>query len=165
MRCLDSITDSMDISLGKLGNSGRTEKPGVLQSMKLQRFRHTEQFKCTHLERHLTRFASHHLLSFPHSIALGRWLWCGYQSIKELHLSQYRKQNLWERDKGVTKLFLSFSLSLHLSICSLPVFLFPFSSLEGKKVLEWRLEEHLLWTCAAKFKYIISFKQWSRPAS
>ena len=38
MRCLVSITDSMDMSLSKLWER-RTREPGVLQSMGLQRFR------------------------------------------------------------------------------------------------------------------------------
>ena len=48
MRCLDSITDSMDMNLSKLQEM-RTEwtgKSGVLQSMGLQKVRHnlaTEQ--------------------------------------------------------------------------------------------------------------------------
>ena len=46
MRCLDSIIDSMDISLSKLKLLLRTGKPGMLQSMGSQRVRHelvTEQ--------------------------------------------------------------------------------------------------------------------------
>ena len=40
MRCLDGITDSMDLTLCKLQDLGWTGKPGVLQSMGLQRVRH-----------------------------------------------------------------------------------------------------------------------------
>ena len=40
MRCLDSITDSMDINLSKLRRQWRTGKPGVTQSMKSPRVRH-----------------------------------------------------------------------------------------------------------------------------
>ena len=46
MRCLDSIIDSMDMNLNNSGRLERTEEPGVLQSMGLQRGRHdlaTEQ--------------------------------------------------------------------------------------------------------------------------
>ena len=40
MRLLDSITDSMDMSLRKLQEMVKDRKPGVLQSMGSQRFRH-----------------------------------------------------------------------------------------------------------------------------
>ena len=40
MRWLDGITDSMGMNLGKLSGEWRTGKPGVLQSMELQRVRH-----------------------------------------------------------------------------------------------------------------------------
>ena len=40
MRQLDSITDSMDMNLSKLGEIVRTEEPGMPQSLRLQRVRH-----------------------------------------------------------------------------------------------------------------------------
>ena len=46
MRWLDDITNSMDMNVSKLHRLWRTEKPGVLQSMRLQRVGHnwaTEQ--------------------------------------------------------------------------------------------------------------------------
>ena len=47
MRWLDGITDSMDMSLSKLWELWRTGKPGMLQSIGLQRIVTTEQLNWT----------------------------------------------------------------------------------------------------------------------
>ena len=39
-RWLDGVTDSVDMSVSKLQGIGRTEEPGMLQSMGSQRVRH-----------------------------------------------------------------------------------------------------------------------------
>ena len=46
MRCLDGITSSMDMKFGKLQEMVKDRKPGMLQSVSLQRVGHdlmTEQ--------------------------------------------------------------------------------------------------------------------------
>ena len=40
MRWLDSVTDSMDMNLNRLGETVRIEEPGVLQSMGSQTVGH-----------------------------------------------------------------------------------------------------------------------------
>ena len=50
MRWLDSITDSMDMSLSKLREWWGTGRPGVLQSMGSQRVGHTEWLSWTELK-------------------------------------------------------------------------------------------------------------------
>ena len=50
MRWLDGITDSMDMSLGKLWEWWGTGRPGVLQSMGSQRVGHTEWLSWTELK-------------------------------------------------------------------------------------------------------------------
>ena len=40
MRCLDNITNSIDMNLGKYQKMWRTEEPGVLQFMGSQRVEH-----------------------------------------------------------------------------------------------------------------------------
>ena len=40
VRWLDSITDSMEMNLSKLWDIAKFRKPGMLQSMELQRLRH-----------------------------------------------------------------------------------------------------------------------------
>ena len=47
MRWLDGITDSVDMSLGKLRELVMDRRPGVLRFMGSQRVRHTEQLNQT----------------------------------------------------------------------------------------------------------------------
>ena len=59
MRCLDSITDSMDMNLSKLRRQWRTREPGMLQSMRSQRVGHdlaTEQWDKQHSPQGLSTF-------------------------------------------------------------------------------------------------------------
>ena len=54
MRWLDDIVDATDMNLGKLQETVRTKKPGVLQSMGSQRVRHDLATEQQHKEdRHL----------------------------------------------------------------------------------------------------------------
>ena len=53
MRCLDGITDSMDMSLGKLGSWWCTGRPGMLQSMESQRVEHDWTTELNWMELHL----------------------------------------------------------------------------------------------------------------
>ena len=59
MRWLDDITDSMDMSLGKLRSWWWTRRPGVLQFMGSQRVRHSlVQFSSVQLLHHVLLFAT-----------------------------------------------------------------------------------------------------------
>ena len=49
MKWLDDIIETMDMSLTKLQEIGRTEEPGVLQSMGLQRVRYDSNSTTTFL--------------------------------------------------------------------------------------------------------------------
>ena len=76
--------------------------------------------------------------------------WCVTKVLKSFTFPSTRTQEAkplveGQRNNKTPSIYLSLSLSLspslHLSICSHPVFLFPFFLLEGKKGPEWRLEE------------------------
>ena len=64
MRWLDGITDLMDMSLSKLWEFWRTEKPGMLQSMELQRVRHNWGPELTDSDGYIFRFLICLLLLF-----------------------------------------------------------------------------------------------------
>ena len=56
MKWLDDIIEKMDMSLTKLQEIGRTEEPGVLQSMGLQRVRYDSNSTTTTFLTGLTCF-------------------------------------------------------------------------------------------------------------
>ena len=75
MRCLDSIIDSMDISLSKLKLLLRTGKPGMLQSMGSQRVRHelvTEQQ--VNILRRMRKYYIF-LITHPEVIEVGKYIY------------------------------------------------------------------------------------------
>ena len=68
IRCLDSITDSMDMNLSKLRRQWRTWEPGMLQSMRSQRVGYdlaTEQWDKQH-----SPFGSFFTITYPLSVSL-----------------------------------------------------------------------------------------------
>ena len=68
IRCLDNITDSMDMNLSKLRRQWRTREPGMLQSMRSQRVGYdlaTEQWDKQH-----SPFGSFFTITYPLSASL-----------------------------------------------------------------------------------------------
>ena len=63
MRWLDSITDSMDMNVGKLQEIARDREAGMLQSMRSQRIRHDLGTDRHHHQ--MSRFSVKYVLDYP----------------------------------------------------------------------------------------------------